>query len=251
MQTQKEVKLADQLFSLYVDVLGTLSDWKNVLWSDVTKQIGKILPGGVHCNISEVYLSPIFLSINQYLVMIYTIIFNFYFQFHRWYEWEDRDFFHALQEASCQTSRVQCLQNSESSNWRFSSCPANSAGIYEGDQSIIICFFFWIILLIEMRWMQMRWMRWRALESGMDHILWSAVNLVDFKRGTWWVDIGYSWALEVDMCGLIKSGLKHKYQLLLIHINYQVPFQTSCVRCCRILPVFLSFALLLYIHHSY
>ena len=183
--------------------------------------------------------------------MIYTIIFNFYFQFHRWYEWEDRDFFHALQEASCQTSRVQCLQNSESSNWRFSSCPANSAGIYEGDQSIIICFFFWIILLIEMRWMQMRWMRWRALESGMDHILWSAVNLVDFKRGTWWVDIGYSWALEVDMCGLIKSGLKHKYQLLLIHINYQVPFQTSCVRCCRILPVFLSFALLLYIHHSY
>ena len=43
MQTQKEVKLADQLFSLYVDVLGTLSDWKNVIWSDVTKQIGKIL----------------------------------------------------------------------------------------------------------------------------------------------------------------------------------------------------------------
>lgn len=41
MQTQKEVKLADQLFSLYVDVLGTLSDWKNVLWSDVTKQIGE------------------------------------------------------------------------------------------------------------------------------------------------------------------------------------------------------------------
>ena len=40
--SEKEVKLADQLFSLYVDVLGTLSDWKNVLWSDVTKQIGTL-----------------------------------------------------------------------------------------------------------------------------------------------------------------------------------------------------------------
>jgi hypothetical protein len=39
-QTQKEVKLADQLFTLYVDVLGTLNDWKGVLWCDVTKQIG-------------------------------------------------------------------------------------------------------------------------------------------------------------------------------------------------------------------
>ena len=43
MQTQKEVKLADQLFTLYVDVLGTLNDWKSVLWADVTKQIGAIL----------------------------------------------------------------------------------------------------------------------------------------------------------------------------------------------------------------
>ena len=42
MQTQKEVKLADQLFTLYVDVLGTLNDWKSVLWADVTKQIGAI-----------------------------------------------------------------------------------------------------------------------------------------------------------------------------------------------------------------
>ena len=39
-QTQKEIKLADQLFTLYVDVLGTLNDWKGVLWCDVTKQIG-------------------------------------------------------------------------------------------------------------------------------------------------------------------------------------------------------------------
>jgi dynein heavy chain len=42
LQTQKELKLADQLFSLYVDVLGTLNDWKSVLWVDVTKQIGEM-----------------------------------------------------------------------------------------------------------------------------------------------------------------------------------------------------------------
>ena len=62
MQTQKEVKLADQLFSLYVDVLGTLSDWKNVLWSDVTKQIGKTLSTFNRCMFSfSVFLctSPI------------------------------------------------------------------------------------------------------------------------------------------------------------------------------------------------
>jgi dynein heavy chain, axonemal len=40
VQTLREIKLADQLFTLYVDVLGTLSNWKSVLWSDVTKQIG-------------------------------------------------------------------------------------------------------------------------------------------------------------------------------------------------------------------
>jgi dynein heavy chain, axonemal len=34
-KTNKELKLADQLFSLYVDVLGTLNDWKSVLWIDV------------------------------------------------------------------------------------------------------------------------------------------------------------------------------------------------------------------------
>ena len=39
-QTEKELKLADQLFGLYVDVLGTINDWKNVLWSDIVKNIG-------------------------------------------------------------------------------------------------------------------------------------------------------------------------------------------------------------------
>ena len=39
-KTEKELKLADQLFSLYVDVLGTLDDWKAVLWADVPEQIG-------------------------------------------------------------------------------------------------------------------------------------------------------------------------------------------------------------------
>jgi dynein heavy chain len=39
-KTEKEVKLADQLFSLYVDVLSTFNDWKGILWSDVTKNIG-------------------------------------------------------------------------------------------------------------------------------------------------------------------------------------------------------------------
>ena len=41
-KTKKELQLADQLFSLYVDVLGTLNDWKSVLWSDVTKMIGEM-----------------------------------------------------------------------------------------------------------------------------------------------------------------------------------------------------------------
>ena len=40
LKTQKELKLADQLFSLYTDVLGTLDEWKNVPWMDVTRQIG-------------------------------------------------------------------------------------------------------------------------------------------------------------------------------------------------------------------
>jgi dynein heavy chain len=40
IQTEKELKLADQLFALYVDVLGTLNDWKSVLWVDVAKNIG-------------------------------------------------------------------------------------------------------------------------------------------------------------------------------------------------------------------
>lgn len=39
-KTQKELKLADQLFSLYTDVLGTLEEWKGVPWVDVTRQIG-------------------------------------------------------------------------------------------------------------------------------------------------------------------------------------------------------------------
>lgn len=42
VQTQKELKLADQLFSLYVDVLTTLNEWKFVLWVDVTKMTGEM-----------------------------------------------------------------------------------------------------------------------------------------------------------------------------------------------------------------
>lgn len=42
LQTEKELKLADQLFALYVDVLGTLTDWKSVLWVDVAKNIGEM-----------------------------------------------------------------------------------------------------------------------------------------------------------------------------------------------------------------
>lgn len=38
-QTDKELKLADQLFALYVDVLGTLNEWKSVLWVDVARNI--------------------------------------------------------------------------------------------------------------------------------------------------------------------------------------------------------------------
>ena len=38
-QTDKELKLADQLFALYVDVLGTLNEWKGVLWVDVARNI--------------------------------------------------------------------------------------------------------------------------------------------------------------------------------------------------------------------
>jgi dynein heavy chain, axonemal len=38
-KTEKELKLADQLFSLYVDVLGTLEEWKSILWVDVQDQI--------------------------------------------------------------------------------------------------------------------------------------------------------------------------------------------------------------------
>jgi dynein heavy chain len=39
VQTEKEIKLADQLFSLYVDVLSTFGEWKQVLWSDIALQI--------------------------------------------------------------------------------------------------------------------------------------------------------------------------------------------------------------------
>lgn len=42
LKTQKELKLADQLFSLYTDVLGTLEDWSSVPWLDVTRQIGEM-----------------------------------------------------------------------------------------------------------------------------------------------------------------------------------------------------------------
>jgi dynein heavy chain len=40
--TDKELKLAGQLFALYGDVLGTLSDWKNVLWADVVSRISEM-----------------------------------------------------------------------------------------------------------------------------------------------------------------------------------------------------------------
>ena len=39
VQTEKELKLADQLFALYVDVLGTINEWKGVLWVDVARNI--------------------------------------------------------------------------------------------------------------------------------------------------------------------------------------------------------------------
>jgi dynein heavy chain len=42
IQTQKELKLADQLFSLYVDVLSTLNGWKEVLWTDVVGLISEM-----------------------------------------------------------------------------------------------------------------------------------------------------------------------------------------------------------------
>jgi dynein heavy chain len=42
IQTQKELKLADQLFQLYTDVLGTLNGWKSVLWVDVSRMIGEM-----------------------------------------------------------------------------------------------------------------------------------------------------------------------------------------------------------------
>ena len=42
LQTQKELKLADQLFGLYVDVLNTIDTYKGVLWTDVTQMIGEM-----------------------------------------------------------------------------------------------------------------------------------------------------------------------------------------------------------------
>jgi len=42
VQTQKELKLADQLFSLYTDVLTTLTGWKDVLWSEIGGLIGEM-----------------------------------------------------------------------------------------------------------------------------------------------------------------------------------------------------------------
>lgn len=39
--TQKELKLADSLFSLYTEVLTTINEWKQVLWVDVAKMTGK------------------------------------------------------------------------------------------------------------------------------------------------------------------------------------------------------------------
>jgi dynein heavy chain len=42
IQTQKELKLADQLFTLYTDVINQSNEMKSILWSDVTKQIGEL-----------------------------------------------------------------------------------------------------------------------------------------------------------------------------------------------------------------
>ena len=61
VQTQREIKLADQLFTLYVDVLGTLSNWKSVLWSDVTKQIGKLM---YHYTVIYLYYHPVLLEMS-------------------------------------------------------------------------------------------------------------------------------------------------------------------------------------------
>lgn len=41
-QTQKELKLADQLFSLYTDVLSTLVEWKQIPWMDVGRLIAEM-----------------------------------------------------------------------------------------------------------------------------------------------------------------------------------------------------------------
>jgi dynein heavy chain len=41
-QTEKELKLADQLFALYVDVLETLKEWRSVRWTDVARNIGEM-----------------------------------------------------------------------------------------------------------------------------------------------------------------------------------------------------------------
>ncbi|CAM9244386.1 unnamed protein product [Chrysoparadoxa australica] len=41
-KTKKELKLSDQLFGLYVDVRETLSEWKQVLWTDVVNNIGEM-----------------------------------------------------------------------------------------------------------------------------------------------------------------------------------------------------------------
>ena len=38
-QTQKEMKLADQLFSLYQDVINTINDWKQIPWSQIVSVI--------------------------------------------------------------------------------------------------------------------------------------------------------------------------------------------------------------------
>mmetsp|Transcript_17913 Transcript_17913/g.16185 ORF Transcript_17913/g.16185 Transcript_17913/m.16185 type:complete len:3436 (+) Transcript_17913:1-10308(+) len=40
--TLKELKLADQLFSLYTDILTTLNVWKQVLWSDVPQMVAEM-----------------------------------------------------------------------------------------------------------------------------------------------------------------------------------------------------------------
>ena len=41
--TEKELKLADSLFSLYVDVLGTFNDWKNILWTTFAGQMTEMI----------------------------------------------------------------------------------------------------------------------------------------------------------------------------------------------------------------